>query len=156
MKDPHDLFGETDADIHAGETHETFVDCPNEEPALTDPDDVDFDDVDPGLDDAAEPANALVVINQRFTETVGYVEKLLGNKLSPVQLTDEKALTAAQENISTVKDLENAVVDHFKPIKEQARRPYQDAIDAAPPEAPYRLPAGHHLVAGHYVLRFDA
>jgi hypothetical protein len=23
-------------------------------------------------------------------------------------------------------------------------------------EAPYRLPAGHHLVAGHYVLRFDA
>jgi len=30
------------------------------------------------------------------------------------------------------------------------------AIDAATPDAPYRLPAGHHLVAGHYVLRFDA
>ncbi|QJE02674.1 hypothetical protein HH212_23840 [Massilia forsythiae] len=30
------------------------------------------------------------------------------------------------------------------------------AIDAATPEAPYRLPAGHHLVAGHYVLRFEA
>jgi len=30
------------------------------------------------------------------------------------------------------------------------------AIGAATPEAPYRLPAGHHLVAGHYVLRFDA
>ncbi|KQV37871.1 hypothetical protein [Massilia sp. Root335] len=30
------------------------------------------------------------------------------------------------------------------------------AIDAATPEQPYRLPAGHHLVAGHYVLRFDA
>jgi hypothetical protein len=30
------------------------------------------------------------------------------------------------------------------------------AIDAATQEAPYRLPAGHHLVAGHYVLRFDA
>jgi hypothetical protein len=30
------------------------------------------------------------------------------------------------------------------------------AIDAATPELPYRLPAGHHLVAGHYVLRFDA
>lgn len=30
------------------------------------------------------------------------------------------------------------------------------AIGEATPEAPYRLPAGHHLVAGHYVLRFDA
>jgi len=30
------------------------------------------------------------------------------------------------------------------------------AIDTATPEEPYRLPAGHHLVAGHYVLRFDA
>jgi hypothetical protein len=29
-------------------------------------------------------------------------------------------------------------------------------IKAATPDAPYRLPAGHHLVAGHYVLRFDA
>jgi hypothetical protein len=29
-------------------------------------------------------------------------------------------------------------------------------IDAATPEQPYRLPAGHHLVAGHYVLRFEA
>jgi hypothetical protein len=30
------------------------------------------------------------------------------------------------------------------------------AIGDASAEAPYRLPAGHHLVAGHYVLRFDA
>ena len=30
------------------------------------------------------------------------------------------------------------------------------AVDTATPEQPYRLPAGHHLVAGHYVLRFDA
>jgi hypothetical protein len=30
------------------------------------------------------------------------------------------------------------------------------AIDTATPEQPYRLPPGHHLVAGHYVLRFDA
>jgi hypothetical protein len=30
------------------------------------------------------------------------------------------------------------------------------AIGEATPEAPYLLPAGHHLVAGHYVLRFDA
>jgi hypothetical protein len=30
------------------------------------------------------------------------------------------------------------------------------AIGDATPEAPYTLPAGHHLVAGHYVLRFDA
>lgn len=30
------------------------------------------------------------------------------------------------------------------------------SIDAAPVDAPYLLPAGHHLVAGHYVLRFDA
>ena len=30
-----------------------------------------------------------------------------------------------------------------------------DIADATP-EAPYLLPAGHHLVAGHYVLRFDA
>lgn len=30
------------------------------------------------------------------------------------------------------------------------------AIGAATLDAPYRLPAGHHLVAGHYVLRFDA
>jgi hypothetical protein len=29
-------------------------------------------------------------------------------------------------------------------------------IKAATPDAPYRLPAGHHLVAGHYVLRFEA
>lgn len=30
------------------------------------------------------------------------------------------------------------------------------AIGDATPERPYVLPAGHHLVAGHYVLRFDA
>jgi hypothetical protein len=30
------------------------------------------------------------------------------------------------------------------------------AITDASPDAPYSLPAGHHLVAGHYVLRFDA
>jgi hypothetical protein len=30
------------------------------------------------------------------------------------------------------------------------------AIGEATPEQPYRLPPGHHLVAGHYVLRFDA
>jgi hypothetical protein len=30
------------------------------------------------------------------------------------------------------------------------------AIVDATPEQPYLLPAGHHLVAGHYVLRFDA
>ena len=30
------------------------------------------------------------------------------------------------------------------------------AVGDATPEAPYTLPAGHHLVAGHYVLRFDA
>ena len=29
-------------------------------------------------------------------------------------------------------------------------------IKAAAPDAPYCLPAGHHLVAGHYVLRFEA
>jgi hypothetical protein len=29
------------------------------------------------------------------------------------------------------------------------------AIDVATPEQPYLVPAGHHLVAGHYVLRFD-
>jgi len=30
------------------------------------------------------------------------------------------------------------------------------AIGDATPDAPYLLPAGHHLAAGHYVLRFDA
>jgi hypothetical protein len=30
------------------------------------------------------------------------------------------------------------------------------ALGDATPDAPYTLPAGHHLVAGHYVLRFDA
>ena len=29
-------------------------------------------------------------------------------------------------------------------------------IGQAEDDAPYLLPAGHHLVAGHYVLRFDA
>ena len=29
-------------------------------------------------------------------------------------------------------------------------------VGTAMPEQPYLLPAGHHLVAGHYVLRFDA
>jgi len=29
-------------------------------------------------------------------------------------------------------------------------------IDAATEEQPYLIPSGHHLVAGHYVLRFDA
>ncbi|MCS0598305.1 hypothetical protein [Massilia agri] len=31
-----------------------------------------------------------------------------------------------------------------------------DQIDVATPEQPYVIPSGHHLVAGHYVLRFDA
>lgn len=30
------------------------------------------------------------------------------------------------------------------------------SIGEATPEQPYLLPAGHHLVAGHYLLRFDA
>ena len=30
------------------------------------------------------------------------------------------------------------------------------SIGEAGPDQPYMLPAGHHLVAGHYVLRFDA
>ena len=33
---------------------------------------------------------------------------------------------------------------------------YVASIGEASAEAPYLLPAGHHLVAGHYVLRFDA
>ena len=33
---------------------------------------------------------------------------------------------------------------------------YVAAIDNAPGGEPYLLPHGHHLVAGHYVLRFDA
>ncbi|MFD2367209.1 hypothetical protein [Pseudoduganella sp. GCM10020061] len=33
---------------------------------------------------------------------------------------------------------------------------YVGAIDNGPEGEPYLLPAGHHLVAGHYVLRFDA
>jgi len=39
-------------------------------------------------------------------------------------------------------------------LDEQLR--FVAAIGDASPEQPYRLPAGHHLVAGHYVLRFDA
>jgi hypothetical protein len=39
-------------------------------------------------------------------------------------------------------------------LDEQLR--FVAAIEEATPEQPYRLPAGHHLVAGHYVLRFDA
>jgi hypothetical protein len=39
-------------------------------------------------------------------------------------------------------------------LDEQLR--FVTAIGEATPEQPYRLPPGHHLVAGHYVLRFDA
>jgi hypothetical protein len=39
-------------------------------------------------------------------------------------------------------------------LDEQLR--FVAAIGDATPEQPYRLPPGHHLVAGHYVLRFDA
>ena len=36
------------------------------------------------------------------------------------------------------------------------RMAFVGTIDAADGDAPYLLPHGHHLVAGHYVLRFDA
>jgi hypothetical protein len=39
-------------------------------------------------------------------------------------------------------------------LDEQLR--FVAAIGDATPDQPYRLPPGHHLVAGHYVLRFDA
>jgi hypothetical protein len=39
-------------------------------------------------------------------------------------------------------------------LDEQLR--FVASIGEATPEQPYRLPPGHHLVAGHYVLRFDA
>jgi hypothetical protein len=39
-------------------------------------------------------------------------------------------------------------------LDEQLR--FVAAIGEATPEQPYRLPPGHHLVAGHYVLRFEA
>ena len=39
-------------------------------------------------------------------------------------------------------------------LDEQLR--FVAAIGDATPEQPYLLPPGHHLVAGHYVLRFDA
>jgi hypothetical protein len=39
-------------------------------------------------------------------------------------------------------------------LDEQLR--FVASIGEATPDQPYRLPPGHHLVAGHYVLRFDA
>lgn len=39
-------------------------------------------------------------------------------------------------------------------LDEQLR--FVAALGEAGPDKPYLLPAGHHLVAGHYVLRFDA
>jgi hypothetical protein len=33
---------------------------------------------------------------------------------------------------------------------------FVSAIGDAGSDQPYTLPPGHHLVAGHYVLRFDA
>ena len=37
-----------------------------------------------------------------------------------------------------------------------AQRNFVACIGEASAEQPYLLPHGHHLVAGHYVLRFDA
>jgi len=36
------------------------------------------------------------------------------------------------------------------------RRQVISLVGDATADAPYTLPAGHHLVAGHYVLRFEA
>jgi len=56
-----------------------------------------------------------------------------GDGLRIVRLSDTQALFHLDENLRLVAPIENA-----------------------PQEQPYLIPSGHHLVAGHYVLRFDA
>ena len=42
------------------------------------------------------------------------------------------------------------------PVPTIARPDMDAAIEAATPDQPYLVPAGHHIVAGHYVLRVEA
>lgn len=93
----------------------------------TNNDDLDFKDID--QESGAHEGGALAIIDQRLTETIGFVKKILGDKLAPVALADQAALTSAQENISTIMDLEKAVVEYYRPIKEAARKPYLDVLE---------------------------
>lgn len=72
----------------------------------------------------------LAVISTRLGETIGFVKALFGeDRLKPVPIVDEKALNAAQENIVTLKDLKKAVDEYFKPLKVEARKPYDQLLD---------------------------
>lgn len=71
----------------------------------------------------------LTVIGERLQTTIGYVKNIIGEKVSPVPITDEKALNSALENVVTLKDIKKAVEDYFKPLKVEAKKPYEDLLN---------------------------
>lgn len=68
----------------------------------------------------------LVVINTELQKLKGFIALIIGDGSKPIQEPKEKA--AAQENILGLKDLKKRVQDFFKPIKEEAKKPYEEVL----------------------------
>lgn len=70
----------------------------------------------------------ITVINTRLLDTIGFVKKIFGDKLTPVPIADEKVLNSVQENVTTLIDLRKCVEEYYKPLKAEARKPWDNYV----------------------------
>jgi hypothetical protein len=73
--------------------------------------------------------NSLVIITERLKNASSYIKTLCGDMMEIKPIADDKALLSVQENIDTLKKLKTAIMDYFKPIKAEAKKPYDAEIE---------------------------
>lgn len=73
--------------------------------------------------------NQLTVIDEQLKKTRAYIVALVGTKLDPKPIADDKALVSVQENIAILKALRKDVKEYFYPIKIEAKKPYEQVLE---------------------------
>jgi len=70
----------------------------------------------------------LIKIGNEISSTMDYIDKLVGAEKVLI-ITDDKTRISVQENIVALKGVKKSIIDYFKPLKEQAKQPYQKLLD---------------------------
>lgn len=70
---------------------------------------------------------SLQVINHDLETISGFISQLLGAEYTG-ELTEAPQKVAAMENVLALKDLKKKVQEYFKPIKEEAKKPYDGVL----------------------------
>jgi len=71
----------------------------------------------------------LTEINNRLIEIKKFVKQAVGVPTAPVEITADKQLNAAVENIGSLKDVIKNVKEYFKPRKTEAKKPYEELLE---------------------------